>query len=157
MTDRTAYRVPPQHERKAVAELRAAGIKAYVPMIKRERRSGSHHKRTTITVREPIARGYVFSGGKHAFAKHVKERIGRVHHDELSRLYRAARQREPRDNPRPFQIGDTVKITAGPFEGAIAKLAKKRGHKMWEAATGGPRIVVHAANIERLTAPPKSD
>lgn len=92
-----AYRVPPQMEFKAAAELRQAGIRAYVP-----RDHGSPRK-------TPIARGYVFSAYKPAFAKHVAGRVGVVAKGELSRLY-LARTRRQSEAFVPFKLGQCVLI-----------------------------------------------
>jgi hypothetical protein len=95
MTTLAAYRVPPMCEWKAAQELREAGVKAYVP-----RDPGAKRK-------IPLARGYVFSAAKPAFAKHVRSRVGTVTTSELARLY-LKRQRRAAETPNPYSVGQTV-------------------------------------------------
>ena len=90
-----AYRVAPQMEFKAAKELRDAGIRAYVPRVPGAKR------------REPVARGYVFSGAKPAFAKHVRSAVGPVSGTELARLY-LKRQTRRADERNPFSVGQNV-------------------------------------------------
>ena len=102
-----AYRVPPQMEFKAAAELRQAGIRAYVP-----RDHGSPRK-------APIARGYVFSAYKPAFAKHVAGRIGSVAIPELARLY-LKRPRRRGEEAIPYVVGQAVRI--GEIPGKVIEI-----------------------------------
>lgn len=95
MSTLTAYRVPPLHEWKAARELREAGIKAYVPRDHAAKR------------RAPVARGYVFSAAKPAFAKHVRDRVGAVTTAELARLY-IKRQRRASEPHNPYSAGQKV-------------------------------------------------
>lgn len=101
----TAYRVPPQMEFKAAKELREHGHRAYVPRDLADKR------------RPPIARGYVFSGGKHAFARHVRTPVGTVTTAELGRLY-AVRKPQKRTSANPFTIGQSVMV--GDVPGVVA-------------------------------------
>lgn len=117
MTTLIAFKVPPQQEWKAARELREAGIKAYVP-----RDHGSKRK-------APIARGYVFSNAKPAFAKHVKAAIGPVSGADLARLY-LKRQAKLAQTPR-FSEADAVRIKAGPFEGMTGTLTRRRNRTTW--------------------------
>lgn len=95
MTTLAAYRVPPLHEWRAAQELREAGVRAYVP-------------RDPAAVRKaPLARGYVFSAAKPAFAKHVRSRVGTVTTAELARLY-LKRQRRGKEEANPFSVGQQV-------------------------------------------------
>ena len=90
-----AYRVPPLHEWKAAQELREAGIRAYVP------------REATASRKAPVARGYVFSAAKPAFAKHVRSRVGTVTTAELARLY-IKRQRRAKEEANPYSAGQAV-------------------------------------------------
>lgn len=92
-----AYRVPPQQEFRAARELRENGHRAYVPRDLADKR------------RPPVARGYVFSGGKHAFARHVRSPVGAVTTAELGRLYAVKKPRASRPT-NPYEVGSTVLI-----------------------------------------------
>lgn len=95
MTTLAAYRVPPLCEWKAAQELREAGVRAYVP------RDPAANRKT------PVARGYVFSAHKPAFAKHVRGRVGTVTTAELARLY-LKRQRRAKEEANPYTVGQAV-------------------------------------------------
>ena len=95
MTTLAAYRVPPMCEWKAAQALREAGVRAYVP------------RDPAASRKAPVARGYVFSSHKPAFAKHVRGRVGTVTTAELARLY-LRRQRRAKDEKNPFAVGDSV-------------------------------------------------
>jgi hypothetical protein len=97
MTTLAAYKVPPLCEWKAAQELREAGVRAYVP-----RDPGTKRK-------APVARGYVFSAHKPAFAKHVRGRVGTVTTSELARLY-LKRQRRAVEERNPYAVGQPVYI-----------------------------------------------
>lgn len=99
-----AYRVPPQMEFKAARELREHGHRAYVPRDLADKR------------RPPVARGYVFSGGKHAFARHVRGAVGAVTTAELGRLY--AVRKPTKASANPYTIGQHV--TVGEVPGVVA-------------------------------------
>ncbi len=99
MTTLTAYRVAPNTERKARDELHQHGIKARLP---RER---------DCKGRTPIARGYIFSDYKPAFAKHVKSRVGAVSAADLLRLY--PKRQKPAVPVRAYPDGASVAITRG--------------------------------------------
>jgi hypothetical protein len=95
MTTLAAYRVPPMCEWKAAQELREAGVRAYVP------------RDPAASRKAPVARGYVFSAHKPAFAKHLRGRVGTVTAAELARLY-LRRQRRAKDEPNPYKAGQAV-------------------------------------------------
>ena len=90
----SAYRVPPMMERKAAQELRDAGSRAYLPRDRNDPR------------RSPIARGYVFTNYKPAFAKHVRSKVGDCSRAEVLRICTKLRRQERNDNP--FKPGDTA-------------------------------------------------
>ncbi len=94
MTTLSAYRVPPLCERKAAQELREHGVRAYVPRDRNDRR------------RSPIARGYVFTTSKPAFAKHVRSKVGDCERSEVLRLCPKLRRQARQGNP--FRPGDTA-------------------------------------------------
>ena len=104
MSQLIAYRVPPQMEIKAARELRENGFRAYVPRDLADKR------------KPPVARGYVFSGGKHAFARHVRTPVGAVTKAELGRLY--AVRKPTKRSANPFTIGQHVKM--GEVPGVVA-------------------------------------
>ena len=89
-----AYRTPPMMERKALAELREAGSRAYLPRDRNDPR------------RSPIARGYVFTNYKPAFAKHVKSKVGECDRSEVLRLCPKLRREARIENP--FKAGDSA-------------------------------------------------
>jgi hypothetical protein len=95
----SAYRVPPMMERKAAQELREAGSRAYLPRDRNDPR------------RSPIARGYVFTNYKPAFAKHVRSKVGDCSRAEVLRICTKLRRQERNDNP--FKPGDTAIKTVG--------------------------------------------
>lgn len=90
----SAYRVPPMMERKAAQELREAGSRAYLPRDRNDPR------------RSPIARGYIFTNWKPAFAKHVKGKVGDCLRSEVLRICPKLRRQERNDNP--FKVGETA-------------------------------------------------
>jgi len=92
----SAYRVPPMMERKAAQELREAGSRAYLPRDRNDPR------------RSPIARGYVFTNYKPAFAKHVRSKVGDCSRAEVLRICTKLRRQERNDNP--FKPGDTASM-----------------------------------------------
>jgi transcription antitermination factor NusG len=93
-----AYRTPPQMERKALAEAREAGHRAYLP----RERIGARNV--------PTARGYVFCEGKPADADHIKNAIGPVSRTELRRLYVRSSVTQRRHK---FSPGDQVSVKRG--------------------------------------------
>lgn len=96
----TAYRTPPLMERKAMEELRQAGSRAYLPRDRNDPR------------RSPIARGYIFTNYKPAFAKHVRGKVGECQRSEVLRLCPKLRRQDREENP--FKPGDTA------FKGELA-------------------------------------
>lgn len=99
-----AYRTAPNAEHKAAAELRQAGIKAYVPRDRNGRRS-------PFTGKMPApAPGYVFSANHYrpAFEKHVRGRIGTVSAAEITGLY-LARQKRRAEERCPYVVGQAVR------------------------------------------------
>ena len=94
-----AYRTPPQMERKALAEAREAGHRAYLPSEASTTKTG--------TRRVPTARGYVFAEGKPHDAEHIKNAIGPVSRTELRRLYVRTSKTQRR---HAFAIGDKVLV-----------------------------------------------
>ena len=121
-------------EKKAAAELRDAGIKAYLPM---ETISGSRKLSNGCTRpfnrRVPIVRSCVFSGGKPPFAEHVKHRIGpkegacQISRAELSGLYKTARHRERKPRARKFSVGDQISIKVGPLANLGGTIVEDKG------------------------------
>lgn len=97
-----AYRTPPQMERKAAAEAREAGHRAYLPSEARTTKMG--------TRRVPTARGYVFAEGKPPEAEHIKNAIGPVSRSELRRLYVRTSKTQRK---HAFAPGDTVSVKRG--------------------------------------------
>jgi len=97
-----AYRTPPQMERKAAAEAREAGHRAYLPRVARTTKTGAR--------RVPTARGYVFAEGKPADAEHIKNAIGPVSRTELRRLYVRTSKTQRK---HAFAPGDQVSVKRG--------------------------------------------
>lgn len=128
MSTITAYRTAPQSERKAQAELREAGIKAYVPTENKTRRYGHHIKRT---VKVPVAPGYVFANSKPAFAKHVKARVGDVARDDLAQFYKSSRPIKPSAIGPRYAEGDRVQIKVGQFADVIGTIFAARNNLMY--------------------------
>lgn len=119
-TTLTAYRVAPQSEHKAAKELREHGIKAYLPRLRKRRRSPFTGKFW------PVAPGYVFAKGKAsiAFAKHVKHHMGPVG-PELANLYDG---RRPEPQPiRLFSVDDKVLLADGPFQDRMGTVIAECG------------------------------
>jgi transcription antitermination factor NusG len=133
MSRLTAYRVPPQMEFKAARELRENGHRAYVPRDLADKR------------RPPIARGYVFSGGKHAFARHVRSPVGPVPTDQLARLYQL--RHSVQEVPVALKAGDRVEIKVGPFASVTGTLARLHGRRRWMVDLG-TRVV--SARVDTL-------
>jgi len=130
-----AYATAPQMEKKAAAELRDAGIKAYLPM---ETISGGRKLSNGCTRpfnrRVPVARSYVFAGAKPPFAEAVKHRVGpkegarQISKADLSGLYKTARQREHRPSrTRKFIVGDQISIKVGPLANLTGTIVEDRG------------------------------
>lgn len=122
----SAYRTPPQQERKAADEFRQAGKQPFVPTECREHRMGRHRK--VVVRRHPVAPGYVFAlGVKPHDAVYVRQLVGSVRPDELSPLYERARIRPVQRGGNPFKEGDAVIITKGRFAELAAKVTETRG------------------------------
>ena len=94
-----AYRVAPQCERKAARELRESGRRAYLPLEMVGKRKA------------PVARGYIFSDPKPAFAKHVRSAVGAVSKGDLARLY--PERKKPATPQRIHADGASVLIPKG--------------------------------------------
>lgn len=129
------YATPPQLERKAAAEIRDAGIRAYLPM---ETISGgrklSNGQVRPYNRRVPVARSYVFAETKPPFAEHVKGRIGPkkgnvgISKGEIAGLYKTARQRERTPSrTRKFAVGDSIMINVGPLASLYGTIIEDRG------------------------------
>jgi hypothetical protein len=99
MSHLIAYRVAPQCERKAARELRENGRRAYLPLEVVGKRKA------------PVARGYIFSDPKPAFAKHVRSAVGAVTRGDLARLY--PERKKPAMPQRVHADGASVLITKG--------------------------------------------
>lgn len=136
MTTLSVYRVPPQQEFKAAKELRQAGHRAYLPTEK-------HGKR-----KSPVARGYICADGKPPEAKHVRQRIGRVHRADLIRLY--PRRDRGHEAPEPFKAGDTVEIKVGTFASMTGTLTQKRGRRQWLVSIKGRQVCAQTASLIRI-------
>ena len=112
-----AYRTPPQAERKAAAELREQGIRAYVPTEKRNNR------------RVPVAPGYVFAGTKPFDSKHVRENIGACARIEVRRLYQRS---TAAPQTAAYAPGDSIEITVGHATTIPATVVERvDGHANW--------------------------
>ena len=105
-----AYRTPPQMERKAAAEAREAGHRAYLPREASQTAKG--------TRRVPTARGYVFCTGRPAEAEHIKNAIGPVSRSELPRLYIRTSKTQRR---HAFGPGDKV-VSASGYPGTVRRV-----------------------------------
>lgn len=103
-----AYRTPPQMERKALAEAREAGHRAYLP----RERVGARNV--------PTARGYVFAEGKPVDADHIRNAIGPVSRTELRRLYIRTSVTQRR---HAFAPGDKV-ISASGYPGVVKRVLR---------------------------------
>ena len=123
----TVYRVAPQQHRKAIAEARRAGVKAYIPKEARQ------HKRTTTQV--PIMPGYAALTG-HVYDRHyIQKRVGPIARGELKRVYDNARDvlnasrraKLKAAAPILYAVGDDVEILRGAFEGLTATIVKTKG------------------------------
>ena len=132
-----AYRVPPQMELKAARELRENGHRAYVPRDLADKR------------RPPVARGYVFSGGKHAFARHVRSPVGAVTTEELARLY-PKRGRVQQVEPTVLTVGDKVQIKIGPFASVTGTLARLHGRRRWMVDLGSREVSARVDTLIRI-------
>lgn len=133
-TTLNAYATAPQMEKKAAAELRDAGIKAYLPMetISGGRRLSNGQVRP-YNRRVPVARSCVFAGDKPPFAEHVKARIGPkegyrpIPKGDLAGLYKQARQRKRSPRKRKFVVGDQISIKVGPLANLSGTIVEDRG------------------------------
>jgi preprotein translocase subunit YajC len=105
-----AYRTPPQMERKALAEAREAGHRAYLPREPRDTKAGAR--------RVPTARGYVFAEGRPAEAEHIKNAIGPVSRTELRRLYVRTSKTQRK---HAFAPGDKV-VSASGYPGTVRRV-----------------------------------
>lgn len=102
MSTAVVYRTAPNMEHKAAAELREAGIRAYVGRDRGAKRNPFTGKRRVV------APGYVFAAGacQRAFAKHVKGQLGKIDRAELGRLYIA--KPKPAREQNPYGVGQKV-------------------------------------------------
>lgn len=104
-----AYTVPPQKERKAVKELREAGVKAYVPTEPRVYKGPAGR---TVRRRVPTLPGYVCADRKPYDAEHVRAKIGTVARTEIARLYVRSSKTQRK---HAFASGERVIIKRGNF------------------------------------------
>lgn len=112
MTSLTLHRTAPQQERRAVAEARRAGVKAYVPQETRTRKVSAHTKRTT-TYSVPLAPGYITLTGHVYEAQHIGKVIGRMPKSELQRLYDSARQAQLALRKAKRASAEPIRFTPG--------------------------------------------
>lgn len=116
MSTLNLYRTKPQEWRKASAEIRQDGHKAYVPLehfvIQRKLSNG---KIQWLKTRRPAAPGWMPATGKPAFAKHVGKNHGPFDKAELKPLYGSTRIRLVKPAARKFAKDDVVQIKVGPF------------------------------------------
>ncbi len=122
----------PHKEATAIANLRNQGFETYCPMVRRRVR----HARKTREVLRPLFPGYLFvAGGDESFRlRPVPSTFGvravvRVG-DEPARLdgrFIAALRARERDGvislpASPFEVGQSIRITDGPFDGTVATI-----------------------------------
>jgi hypothetical protein len=142
------YRTAPQKERKAAAEFRQAGVRAYVPLEQREHKG---RKGARIKRRVPAVPGYVFAGerpepkrvmaavGRSDTEQGIKliERtdtttsvgacIGTVNKRDLAPLYAGKRLAKPAaPTTRPWRRNDRVLVSlaTGDKTGTIVTVRK---------------------------------
>lgn len=128
------YATPPQLERKAAAEIREAGIKAYLPMeVISGGRKLSNGQVRPYNRRVPVARSYVFAETKPPFAEHVKARVGpkegglKISRGELAGLYKTARRPAGKRRERKFVVGEQISIKVGPLANLSGTIVEDRG------------------------------
>lgn len=102
----TAYRTPPQQEKKAAKEARASGHKAYVPTELKTYKTATGKP---IRRRVPVAPGYVFAHGKPYEAKHIRGPVGPCTPLEVRRLYRLGTS-QPETG---YVVGESIEIAKG--------------------------------------------
>lgn len=120
-----AYRTRSNTEHKTQADMRRAGIRAYVPRDRSKRRS-------PFTGRHPApGPGYIFAANPYFPTpdKPACIRIGTVTKEEIGRLY--IRRESPKPRTRPFSIGDKVRVNVGPYAGLNGIVTEDRGKK-WQ-------------------------
>ena len=106
-----AYRTAPQMEFNAVRELARHGIAAQLPSEVVTRHTAG---RKPVVRNVPLARGYVYSDPKPAFAKHVKSAVGIVTQDELDRMLPPTHVKQA-----AFSEGDRVVRKLGRLESEL--------------------------------------
>lgn len=151
MTTLIAYRTPPQQERKAAKEARAAGHRAYVPTEPKTHRTATGKP---VKRRVPVVPGVVFATGRpvtsgtryepvrdgkeivglraagaaHIGAKHMKQEIGSCGRLEVRRLY----QRDSKQPAEAYAINEEITITKGPGVTIPAKVLAVCGGGWYE-------------------------
>lgn len=146
MSTLTVYRTAPQQEFKAAKELRENGIRAYVP------------RDLTVKRKAPVARGYVFSKYKPAFAKHVKSRIGEVQPGELARIY--MRRQHVKPPTTKFAPGDLVGVAVGVHANMAGRIVRqtKKGWMISTLMMGKQcEVFVPEKYLYRINHPPGGD
>lgn len=142
MTTLTAFRVPPQQEHKVAAELREAGIKAYVPRNR-------SRKRNPFTKKHPTeSPGYVFAVREYtaAFRRHAMNKLGKTSTDGIASLYV---DRMKPASARPFIVGDLIEFTAGARLGQRDRIVALRGRGTSKTVlVGDGRMSVNIRNIK---------
>jgi hypothetical protein len=117
------YTTPPNMEFRAAGEQKRLGIEAIVPPDYRERVSRKGKRFLQLV---PAARGYVFTGYKHAMSRHMREYIGPVTRDELDPLFCD----KPKQPTSKFSKDDKVTTQVGCFAEMVGKVIKetKKGY-----------------------------
>lgn len=127
--------IPRRNARKKLeTEIKREGYKAHV----------ARHR-----VTKEVTANFVFTNALPAFAKHAREVMAELPAQAIRSLYGA---RPPRPSPdKPYKPGDVIRIRAGIFEGAQAKLAQKKSKSTWYIdVAGGARISLHVSNMIRI-------
>lgn len=144
-----AVRTAARHEKRAVAELRRAGIECYIPL--REKTAEYAGKRVTRQL--PLLAGYVFVRIRRSeertvhFAHYVSGfvRLGRIRRRvteaEMDLLRRLSTDRdlswEAMDNAFDFRLGTPVEIIRGPLAGVRGHYVTKKNKKTFVISLGG--------------------
>lgn len=148
----TLHLTAPQSEKKAAAELRREGVKAYVPRYQVKKRV-SHHTKATATHTKILAPGYVVAKGNSRYRQYVRSKIGGVTPAEVFRLLKQGRSQTASErSPAPkklWQVGDTVKIKVGPYADLTGKIIQDRGRAVIVEHESGRTIAVSVYHLTR--------
>jgi transcription antitermination factor NusG len=155
------------HEHKAENELRSCGLQTLLPIGKAYRQRKRAGKSSAL-VTYPLWGGYIMGGGKQVPWPALRSRFENEHcalfgvlclnkDNEPSpigpRLLDEIRNRSWLADQSPFDIGDEIKVTEGPFVGRLGKLVDiddSQAEIVLDMLGKSVRATFHPAHLEKV-------